>query len=280
MDPDLGPDPGPQAGNLRAGAVSQADTDTDTRASAGAGDKVVRAGGAGMGLLPLARDGGPLSAQVYEAVKQAILSLAYRPGEILRKSEICAALGVSRSPVSEAMARLATDGLVEVRPQAGTFVTRFSMAEISEGAFLREALELAAVEQVARSITPAQLVALRRNIRLQEALAEDRDYEGFYQLDAQMHALILSFTGYRRLVRLAQSSWAQVNRARQLILPEPGRLKDTLREHQAIGAALAAHDAQAARAATRHHLRQLIACLEPLAAAHPELFAPPAPEAS
>lgn len=217
---------------------------------------------------------GSLAQRVYLSLKAAILSLAYRPGEVLRKAEICDTLGVSRSPVAEAVARLASEGLVDVVPQSGTFVARFSMEEIRESAFLREALELAAVEIVARTITEEQLVLLRRNLRVQEALLNDNDFSGFYQLDAQMHELILSFTGYRRLAGLAETSWVHVNRARQLILPHLGRVQATLGEHQAILAALEAHDPVAAREATRHHLGQLLTFLEPLMIDKPELFAP------
>lgn len=225
-------------------------------------------------LRPLDELEGSLAQRVYLSLKAAILSLAYRPGEALRKPEICEALGVSRSPVSEAVARLAAEGLVDVVPQSGTFVARFSMAEIRESAFLREALELAAVEIVARTITDDQIVLLRRNLRVQEALVADGDVAGFYQTDRQMHEMILSFTGYRRLAALAETSWVHVNRARQLILPQPGRVQDTLTEHQRILAALEAHDPAAARDATRHHLGQLLTFVEPLAKTRPDLFAP------
>jgi DNA-binding GntR family transcriptional regulator len=225
-------------------------------------------------LRPLEEFDGSLAHRVYLSLKAAILSLAYRPGEVLRKPEICEALGVSRSPVAEAVARLAAEGLVDVVPQSGTFVARFSMDEIRESAFLREALELAAMEAVARSITEDQLVQLRRNLRVQEALVTDGDFAGFYQMDAQMHELILSFTGYKRLAGLAETSWVHVNRARQLVLPHPGRVQATLAEHHAIVAALDAHDPAAARIATRHHLGQLLTFLEPLTVARPELFNP------
>lgn len=217
---------------------------------------------------------GSLAQKVYASLKQAILSLTFRPGEILRKAELCAELGVSRSPVAEAVARLAAEALVDIVPQAGTFVARFSMAEIREGAFLREALELAAVTQVAETITEEQLVLLRRNLRLQQALLADGDVAGFYQTDAQMHELILSFTGFRRLAGLADTAWVHVNRARQLVLPQPGRVQMTLAEHQAILAALEAHEPETARAATQVHLRQLLTYLEPLVAERPDLFAP------
>lgn len=225
-------------------------------------------------LRPLEAFQGSLAQRVYASLREAILSMSFRPGDIIRKPEICEQLGVSRSPVSEAVARLAVEQLVRVVPQAGTYVARFSLNEIREGAFLREALELAAVEKVAQTITEDQLVLLRRNLRLQSGLIEDMDFDGFYQTDAAMHELILSFTGFRRAAALADTSWVHVNRARQLILPAPGRVQATYAEHQAIVAAIEAHDPAEARAATRLHLGKLIGFLEPLALSRPDLFEP------
>ena len=225
-------------------------------------------------LRPLDAFAGSLAQRVYASLREAILSMSFRPGDILRKPEICAQLGVSRSPVSEAVTRLAVEHLVRIVPQTGTYVARFSLAEIREGAFLREALELAAVEKVALTITDDELTQLHHNLRLQQALLDDDDFDGFYQTDAAMHELILSFTGYRRVAALAETSWVHVNRARQLILPAPGRVQSTYAEHQAILAAIEARDPVAARAATRLHLGQLIGFLEPLALARPDLFEP------
>jgi GntR family transcriptional regulator, rspAB operon transcriptional repressor len=227
--------------------------------------------------MPLDRFQGSLGQRVYQSLKHAILTLAFRPGDIIRKPEICDRLGVSRSPVADAVARLAADGLVDIVPQAGTFVTRLSMIDIREGAFIREAIEVAAAERVATLITEAQLLDLRRNIRMQEALAADGDRQGFMALDAQMHELMLSYTGFPRLPQVSQTAWLSVNRARQLILPVEGRLEATLDEHRTIFAAFAAHDPQAARLAVQHHLRQLLTYLAPLERDHPELFAPQGP---
>jgi DNA-binding GntR family transcriptional regulator len=225
-------------------------------------------------LRPLSAFRGTLSARVYGCLREAILNLSLHPGDIIRKPEVCEALGVSRSPVSEALARLAGEHLVQVVPQAGTYVARFSLAEVREGAFLREALELAAVEVVAQSMTEDQFVQLRRNLRLQAALVEDQDFAGFYQADAAMHELILGFTGFRRVAVLADASWAHVNRARQLVLPQKGRVEATLAEHQAIVAAIEARDPALARQATKLHLGKLLGILEPLAASRPDLFDP------
>ena len=225
-------------------------------------------------LRPLTDFAGSLGQRVYQTLRHAILSLAYRPGEILRKPDICDALGVSRSPVADAVARLQAEGLVDVVPQAGTFVARFSMQEIREGAFLREAIEVAAIERVAARITDDQLQLLRRNLTVQAALVADGDIPGFYAMDAAMHELLLSFTGFPKLAQVAETAWLHVNRARQLILPVPGRVQATLAEHQAILAALEARDPGAARDAVQHHLRQLVSYLEPLERDRPDLFNP------
>ncbi len=222
--------------------------------------------------MPLGRFTGSLAQRVYGSLKEAILSLAFAPGDILRKPEICAALGVSRSPVAEAVVRLQAENLVTVVPQAGTYVARLSMREVREGAFLRQALELAAIEVVAQKITKPQLVELRRNLRVQAAHIADHDFAGFYQTDAEMHGLILSYTGFKRLSLLAESAWVHVNRARRLILPSPGRVEQTLEEHKTILTALEARDPAAARASVQAHLGQLLTLLEPIAAAQPNLF--------
>ena len=224
-------------------------------------------------LTPLSEYEGTLSSRVYLSLKDAILTFAYKPGEALRKVDICDQLGISRSPVSEAVTRLAAEGLVKVMPQSGTYVARLSMDEIREGAFLREALELTAVEHVAGMITDDQITLLRRNLRVQQVLVEDQDIQGFYRLDTEMHNLILGFTNYKRLASIAETSWLHVNRARQLVLPNPSRVSDTLEEHRAIVDALEARDPLAARKATQFHLSQLIRHIEAVERERPELFA-------
>lgn len=225
-------------------------------------------------LVPLSEFSGSLSSRVYFSLKNAIFSVVYMPGEILRKGEVCEILGVSRSPVSEAVAKLANDGLVNIVPQAGTFVSRLSMDRIREGAFTREALELAAVGLVARTVTDDQLELLDECLGQQKSLIDDHDGVGFYKADLKMHGLILSFTGYRNLERMAELSWVQVDRARNMHLPTPGRLQETLAEHRGIVKALAARDPELAQELTRQHLAQLIQYLEPMEREHPDMFEP------
>ena len=215
---------------------------------------------------------GSLTDRTFLAIREAIMELNFLPGEIIRKHDICNTLGVSRSPVSEALAKLRNEGLVEVVPQSGTFVSRFSLQDIKEGAFLREAIELACIEILASNISEKQLIDLNRNLKLQKVLAETDDYQGFYQLDAEMHSMIMDFTGYKNLAKVTKTGWVQVDRARQLLLPVDGRLKKAFQEHRAVIKALEQNDVALAREKMRTHLNQLILLLTPLEKKHPHLF--------
>jgi DNA-binding GntR family transcriptional regulator len=228
-------------------------------------------------LLRAVEASGPLSSRVYLALREAILSLAYPPGSMLRKAAICEALGVSRSPVSEAIARLAAEGLVDVVPQSGTRVSRFSMDEIREASFMREALEAAAAARVAADHTPEQLAQLSRSLRLQQLLLEDGDHAGFYEADEAFHALLMEATGYPSFAATVSTISLKLKRPRILILPEAGRPAEVVAEHTAIVDAIRNRDPAAADRATRFHLGQLISRFETLEESHPDYFKPRPP---
>lgn len=225
-------------------------------------------------LSDLRNFSGSLAQRVYQTLREAIFSMAYPPGSVLQKAVICDQLGVSRHPVSEAIARLAAEGLVDVIPQSATKVSSFSLDEIREAMFLREALELAAVGQVACHHTDEQFTQLSRNVRLQGLLADDNDRDGFFKADEEFHALIMEFTGYPKVSSVAATVSLQLKRARLLILPEPGRPAESVGEHIAILDAIRSRDPDQAKARMRLHLGQLINRIEPLEEQHPELFRP------
>ena len=223
-------------------------------------------------LREIAAFEGSLAQKVYLSMQEAILSLQFLPGSVVRKGLICEKLGVSRSPVSEAIARLSSEGLVDVIPQSATRVSFFSMDDIREGTFLREALELASVAKVAQDRSEDQMAQINRNMRLQSLLVEDGDFPGFYQADEEFHAMLMHFTGYPRLKTVARMVSLQVTRARMLLLPTPGRATETLDEHQAIVDAVRSQDPEVAQQAMRQHLGQLMPRIEALAEKRPELF--------
>jgi len=217
---------------------------------------------------------GSLSQRVYQSLREAILSMQYPPGTVIRKGAICEQLGVSRSPVAEALARLSAEGLVDIIPQSATKVSCFSMDEIREASFLRQALEIAAVEKVTLERTPKQLAALTRNIRMQELLIEDKDFVGFYEADEEFHTMLMNFTGFNGVPQVLESVSLHLTRARMLVLPDEGRPKETVKEHRAILAAIKNQDVDAAREAMKSHIGQLIPRILPLEESHAEYFKP------
>ena len=217
---------------------------------------------------------GPLGQRVYTVLRNKILTMSFEPGTVLRKGALCEQLGVSRSPVTEALNRLSSDGLVDIIPQSATRVSQFSMFELRQESFLREAVEVAAVAKVALDRTDEQLIILSRNLKMQGLLVEDEDFQGFFKADLEFHELILAFTGFPKVAVTAGQMSLQLNRARMLILPEPGRPAEAVAEHESILASIKARDVDAARSAMSLHLQQLITRIEPLERQHPEYFRP------
>ncbi|WP_417274977.1 GntR family transcriptional regulator [Celeribacter halophilus] len=215
---------------------------------------------------------GPLGQRVYTVLRTNILEMALKPGEVLRKGALCDKLGVSRSPIAEALGRLSSDGLVDIIPQSATRVSRFSLAELLEENFLREAVEVAAVARVASDHTDDQLTRLSRNLRFQALLVEDEDFQGFFEADLEFHELILSFTSFPKVNLVAEEMTLQLRRARKLMLPDPGRPAQAVAEHQDILKAIEAKNPDAARATMTRHLRQLTKRIAPLEREHPDYF--------
>ena len=200
--------------------------------------------------------------RVYGLLRRRIRELALPPGAPLRKEEIALELGVSRAPVSEAIARLADEGLVEVFPQHGSFVAPIRAVDVREALFIRTALETEAMRRLAPVASPVLLAELDDNLAGQaEALAEG-DLARLYDLDETLHAAIFAATQTPRALRLLDSARAPVDRMRRLALPGLGRPQDTLEEHRRLVAALRAGDPEYAAAAMRVHLAEVARSIE------------------
>ncbi|TIS88815.1 MAG: GntR family transcriptional regulator [Mesorhizobium sp.] len=214
------------------------------------------------------------AAMVYEDLRAAIVGLTLEPGARIDKNEVCARLRVSRQPVAEAVLRLVEERLVEVEPQKGTFVARIRLSDIAEAAFVRRALEVATVYNIASQIDEATLDRLDRNLGYQAAALSTQDWDEFYALDVRFHTMLFERLAMRRIAEAVESTRAQVERTRRLMLPAPGRAPDTYREHRAIVAALKTRDSHKSAAAMARHLDAVMVELKKFAARQPNLFEP------
>jgi len=200
--------------------------------------------------------------RVYRELRRRIRELALPPGAPLRKEEIALEMGVSRAPVSEAIARLADEALVDVFPQHGSFVAPIRAEDVRESLFIRTALEVEAIRRVTQIADQALLAQLEENLAAQAAALQDADLVTFYDLDEALHAQIFSALRAPRALRLLDAARAPLDRPRRLGLPEQGRPEATFAEHRRMVDAIASGDPEFAAAAMRAHLAQVARSVE------------------
>jgi DNA-binding GntR family transcriptional regulator len=214
---------------------------------------------------------GGATARVVEALRNAIVMHAFEPGAILDKAKLCERLGVSRFPVSEALARLQEQGLVDIQPQRGTTVSLIRLTDVRENMFLRKALEVEAVRSLAGTIDDETLTRLKANLASQKQVAAGGDKQNFHELDLAFHETLLTALGFPRVKAAAESARLALDRVR-LLLSSPRRNTETVKEHERIVAALENRDGALAAHAMGDHLDQVMTELTSFARREPKLF--------
>jgi GntR family transcriptional regulator, rspAB operon transcriptional repressor len=214
----------------------------------------------------------PARVQAYVALREAIVAMELVPGVRLSENELAARLGLSRTPVREALARLRDEGLVYVVPQLGTYVAPISLQAVHDVQFVREALECAAVRLAAEKAGSEDVALLRANLEAQSRAEAAGDYDAFYVLDEALHDRLCVLSGHAIAATITQRAKVHLNRVRRLALPVPDYVRQMVDEHREIVAAVAAADPDDAERAMRHHLRMVLSALPRIRGEHPELF--------
>ena len=192
--------------------------------------------------------------RAYHDLRYRILTGRLAPGTTLLETELAALLNLSRTPVREATIRLAEEGLVTVRPRRGVTVKAFTLADVRDVLNVFSALEIRAVELVARrGLSPAEAARLTQMLDRMEHTTMAGDIVRWSDMDDDWHSTIVSMCGNDRLVRTLGEYWDQQYRARMLIVPLRPRPVASDREHREILAALKAGDREGARRAHQNH---------------------------
>ncbi len=179
---------------------------------------------------------------------------------------------MSRFPVSEALARLQAEGLVDIAPQRGSTVSLVKIADVREYMLIRKALESEALRVLIGKHDAEVIAALHTNMAAQREAAGRDDSETFHQIDVDFHDIIFRSMRFTKIKGIIDSARANLDRARRLIIT-PRRLALTIAEHQAIfDGILAANQDQATRA-IRAHIDAVMVELFAFAREHPGLFA-------
>ncbi|MDR3497038.1 MAG: GntR family transcriptional regulator [Ancalomicrobiaceae bacterium] len=207
------------------------------------------------------RRGFRLTAQVFERLRDEIVRGTLAPNAQLSEQDLCERLGVSRTPVREALIKLAEEELVEIYPQVGTFVAPISLEAVKVGQYVREHLECALAADAARKLDADGIARIRDSIARQE-LAKTK--EDFFALDNEFHKLIAELSGQVGVWSVILKIKTQFDRVRYLSVRDPDRVAEILYEHRRIADELIKGDAAAVQMALRSHLRGVFATVEHL----------------
>lgn len=210
--------------------------------------------------------------RIYLAMRADILELKLKPGSLLIEKALIERFDCSRTPLREALIRLAEEQLVVIFPQSGTYVSRIRRAALPSAVVVRQALECAAVEHAMGKINAATLAQLDAIIARQSERAAAGDQAGFLVADEAFHAAIADISGHPELWALAESAKTEIDRCRRLSLPVPGRMSQVISEHKRIIDCLKRGDGQAAVSAMRTHLSAVVPDADKLTETHPDFF--------
>jgi DNA-binding GntR family transcriptional regulator len=208
--------------------------------------------------------------QVLEALRAAIISLELAPGIALDRADLAQRFGVSQTPVRDALIRLSEEGLVVVRAQYTTQVSRIDVPAAREAHFLRRSIEIEIARQLAMAHDEAVIAELRTQLARQAELAAKKEFLGFIAADKEFHRLMYVAAGLPRLWSVVVRMSGHVDRLRLLHIPTVGKTESILGAHRAILDAIESGDAEAAQHAVRDHLSGTLASVEEIQQRYPE----------
>ncbi|TDA68556.1 MAG: GntR family transcriptional regulator [Clostridia bacterium] len=196
----------------------------------------------------------PLREIVFETLREAIIAGRLKPGERLMEVQLAEELGVSRTPVREAIRKLELEGFVVMVPRKGAYVADISTKDIADVFEIREALESLAAGLAAERITDEELEQLERRLHRVAAAVQQQDLEGLVQADTEFHDIVYKASRNQRLVQIISNLREQIQRFRYQSLAHPGRMERTLQEHTQIVEAIAERNVAVAQQLAAEHI--------------------------
>ncbi|PKM81444.1 MAG: GntR family transcriptional regulator [Firmicutes bacterium HGW-Firmicutes-14] len=206
-------------------------------------------------LFPVTLDNyKPLREIVFETLREAIISATLRPGERLMEIQLAEEMGVSRTPVREAIRKLELEGFVVMIPRKGAYVAGISMKDIADVFEIRAALEALAAGLAAERITEEELEQLERILVKIGECVKDNDLEKLVEVDTEFHEALFKASRNERLAQIVSNLREQIQRFRQASLSTPGRMKFAFEEHKKIVEAVSERNVERAQALAIEHI--------------------------
>lgn len=204
---------------------------------------------------PMTEEAGvSLNELAYRRFKQALVTLSYKPGEYLNTAQVMNDLDMGRTPINQAIHRLANEGLLQVIPRKGVMVSPLSMDDALELIEVRLANEMLCMQLASQRITERQIATLTELNRQIEAASQERDRVRMMTLDHEFHQELAQIAGNNMLADILSVLHAMAQRFWASTLSREGHMREVIDEHRAIIAALAAQDSAAAAEAAQAHI--------------------------
>ena len=193
---------------------------------------------------------------VGETLKQEILDLRLKPGQMISENDVCDRFGVSRTPVREALRLLQEQGFVETVPYRGTYVTLLSLDNIKQMIYMRVAVETMALRDFIAVQSPMVMEDIRHQIAKQQALIQEKDFEPeqFYRMDAKMHSIWFTAVRRQKLWEMLQAQQLHYTRFRMLDFITETDFTRIIGEHKELFGLIEARDERGVEASLKEHL--------------------------
>ena len=198
----------------------------------------------------------PLRDLVFQALRQAIITGEFSPGERLMEIKLANKLGVSRTPVREALRQLEADGLIENIPNRGAYVTALSKRDISDLFDLRSLFEIQAIEWAIKRMSSEDIDDLRETLEFMEFYTLKNDIDKVLMFNTQFHSILYSGTKDRMIQKTLSTYQIYLKHSAPAKTYSGDALKTILEEHKAIFDAVESKNVAAGRKAMEHHMEQ------------------------
>lgn len=199
----------------------------------------------------------PLREIVYEQLKRQILTGKITPGTRMMEVELADEMGVSRTPIREAIRKLEKEGLVTIEPRRGAYASDISVKDMVDILEVREDLEGLAASLAALRITDEERQEIVNATEGYRAAIKAGDTENIIHFDEMFHKLIVSCSGNKTLIQLSETVQELALRFRYLYYDDFSRYENMPNEHRNIIEAITSGDCEAARIAADHHVKKL-----------------------
>lgn len=199
----------------------------------------------------------PLREIVYEELKRQILVGEIAPGTRMMEVELADVMGVSRTPVREAIRKLEKEGLVTIEPRKGAYASNISIKDMVDVLEVRQGLEGMAAAIASGKITERQKADLLNVVKKYKAAVESANIEEIIKYDEEFHSMIISISGNKTLMQVFSTVQELALRFRYIYYDDFNRYESMPREHQLIEEAIMSGDAEKARVAAGDHVSKL-----------------------